>query len=113
VLSAPGPTPAQSFTATGNTIKKNTAFGNSPVDILWDQTGDNVFSGNRCKTSDPTGLCANGGNGHGNGDDDGDDDNAENGHHDDNGDHGRHHGEHHKKHKEHGKHHGSSRDRHV
>jgi parallel beta-helix repeat protein len=109
VLSAPG------FTATGNTIKKNTAFGNSPVDIKWDQQGTNEFTGNRCKTSDPTGLCVNGGNGHGHGDDDGDDDSAENGHHDDNGHHGKGHGgDNHKKHKEHGKHHkSSSRNRHV
>lgn len=119
VLSAPGPTPEESFTATGNTIKRNSAFGNSPVDIKWDQQGTNTFTGNRCKTSDPTGLCVNGGHGHGNGDDDGDDDSAEHGHHGDNGHHGKgNHGDHHKKHKHHGKHHGkhhksSSRNKHV
>src|SRR5205085_10341232 len=53
------------LTATDNTIKHNTAFGNLPVDLFWDQQGDNTFTANRCKTSNPDGLCV---SGHGKGD---------------------------------------------
>ena len=74
--------------ATENTIKFNTAFGNSPVDLFWDQQGDNTFIGNRCNTSDPDGLCV---KGHGHGD----------GHHGDNGHHGDKHGKHNHKHHKH------------
>lgn len=39
-------------------IVHNRLFGNSPVDILWDQTGTgNVFAGNHCGASSPSGLC--------------------------------------------------------
>ena len=48
---------APTIIATGNTVKRNTAFGNSPVDLLWDQQGDNAFVANRCATSNPDGLC--------------------------------------------------------
>jgi parallel beta-helix repeat protein len=99
VVSIPGPTPEESFTATDNTIKFNKAFGNSPVDLFWDQQGTNTFTGNRCKTSDPDGLCAKRGDGnghhgdHGNGNhgdhgDHGDDDHGNHGDHGDQGDHG-------------------------
>jgi nitrous oxidase accessory protein NosD len=96
---------------TGNRIEENSAFGNAPVDLLWDRQGVNTFQDNRCKTSDPQGLCVNG-------DDDGDDDSAENGHQGDNGDHGDHGDKHkshkHHKHHKHGKHHkSSSRNKHV
>jgi hypothetical protein len=97
--------------ATGNVIKHNSAFGNLPVDIFWDRQGDNTFTGNRCKTSDPDGLCAKGERGHGRGHhgDDGDDDHGENGHHGHHVDHGNH-GHKHGKHK-HGKHHKHKRHR--
>jgi hypothetical protein len=43
---------------TDNSVERNTARGNEPADIVWDRTGrGNVFSHNRCDTSDPTGLC--------------------------------------------------------
>jgi nitrous oxidase accessory protein NosD len=91
--------------ATDNTIKLNTAFGNSRVDLLWDQQGDNRFIGNRCRTSDPDGLCVERRHGHGHGrrGDDGDDgDHGHSGHHGDK--HGKHNHKHHKQHKHH-KHH--------
>jgi hypothetical protein len=98
--------------ATDNTIKFNTAFGNSRVDLLWDQQGDNRFIGNRCRTSDPDGLCVESRHGHGHGhhgDDDDDDDRGDNGHHRGKGDHGDKHGKHREKHgshhEKHGKHH--------
>jgi parallel beta-helix repeat protein len=97
VVSIPGPTPEQTNTATGNVIKFNKAFGNSPFDILWDEQGDNTFTGNRCETSQPDGLCTSRGNGnghgHGHGDDDDEDDDDRghdgDGHHGDNGHGGR------------------------
>jgi hypothetical protein len=105
VLTEPG-----SPTATDNVIKHNTAFGNLPVDLFWDQQGTNTFTGNRCKTSNPDGLCAKGGHGHGHGHGDGHhgndgeaDHHGDNGHHGDKGHHGNKHGKH--KHK-HGKHKG-------
>jgi hypothetical protein len=96
LLSFPGPTGL--LVADDNTVKFNRAFGNSPVDIFWDQAGaGNDFFGNRCDTSSPDGLCSeehgHGGH-HGHGDD---------GEHHGNGHH-RHHGKGH--HKHHGKHHG-------
>jgi parallel beta-helix repeat protein len=123
VVSIPGPTPEESSTATGNTIKFNKAFGNSPVDLFWDQQGDNRFIRNRCETSNPDGLCKKRGghspgkgNGHGHGDDGDDDD-------DDRGHHGHGHGDRHdgdREHGEHGKHgkdgdhreHGQDREHH-
>jgi nitrous oxidase accessory protein NosD len=100
VLSLPPEGPgAPEFIATDNEIKFNTAFGNLPVDILWDQKGDNEFKGNRCKTSDPDGLCGQGrhGDGHGDGGDDGDH-------------HGHGHENHHKHHKHDSRKHGHERD---
>jgi parallel beta-helix repeat protein len=102
-------------TATDNAIERNTAFGNLPVDLFWDRQGNNTFTGNRCKTSDPAGLCEQGHHGHGDGDghhgNDGDaDDRGDSGNHGDNGHHGKHHGKHKGKH---GKHHKSSRNKHV
>jgi nitrous oxidase accessory protein NosD len=112
--------------ATGNVIKHNTAFGNLPVDIFWDQQGDNTFTGNRCNKSDPDGLCAKGEHGHGHHGDVGDDDHGEHGHHHggapdnghhrggeaDNGHHrdtGHHRAKHEHKHKKHKKHHKGKR----
>jgi parallel beta-helix repeat protein len=46
------------FEPSGNTVRKNVAFGNQPFDIAWDGTGSGVvFRGNRCATSQPEGLC--------------------------------------------------------
>jgi hypothetical protein len=43
----------------GNTIRNNTAFNNSPVDIAYDQSGSgNTFPGNFCDTSSPAFICA-------------------------------------------------------
>jgi hypothetical protein len=123
VLSEPG------FpTATDNVVKDNTALDNLPVDLFWDQQGTNTFTDNRCKTSDPAGLCTSGdddGDDDHHGDDGDDDDHGGNGHHGDNcpadgvhhgddshkGDSSRHgekrakhkHGKHHKKHHKHHK----------
>jgi nitrous oxidase accessory protein NosD len=42
----------------GNVIRKNIALRNRPFDISWDGTGTgNQFLGNRCRTSQPDGLC--------------------------------------------------------
>ena len=87
--------PANGITATDNTIKKNSAFGNTPVDLFWDQQGNNTFKGNRCKTSNPDGLCVSG-HDHGTGDHRDNGDNGDNG-----GKHHKHHGKHHKHHKHH------------
>jgi hypothetical protein len=82
----------------------NTALGNGPFDLFWDEQGSARFLGNDCLTSQPDGLCedpADGGGHHG-------DDHRG----DDHGDHGdRHHkqSKHHKhskhKNKKHYKHH--------
>jgi hypothetical protein len=46
---------------TDNLIVENKAFGNSPKDIFWDESGSgNRFDGNRCKTSAPPRLCQSG-----------------------------------------------------
>jgi hypothetical protein len=46
---------------TDNLIVENQAFGNSPKDIFWDESGSgNRFDGNRCKTSAPPRLCQSG-----------------------------------------------------
>ncbi len=45
-------------TPLGDVIRDNRAFGNSPFDLLWDQTGNPAFLGNRCGASSPSGLCA-------------------------------------------------------
>jgi parallel beta-helix repeat protein len=94
LVTIPGPTPEETNLATGNTVKFNKAFGNSPVDILWDEQGENSFIHNRCETSSPDGLCTGRGHGHGHGrgdDDDDDDDDDGHGHHGDrhDGDHGK------------------------
>jgi parallel beta-helix repeat protein len=87
--------------ATDNVIEDNTALGNL-LDLFWDQQGTNKFEDNRCKTSDPAGLCGNGG-------DDGDDDHGNAGDNDDHGDHGHHDTGSHEaksgKHKKHHRHH--------
>jgi Right handed beta helix region len=90
VLTLPGPT--GDLLADENTVKFNRAFGNSPVDILWDQKGSsNSFLGNQCDASNPDGLCSERHGGGGNG-----------GNGNDNGDHhGKGHGKHHKHHKHH------------
>jgi Right handed beta helix region len=88
--------------STDNVIKFNRAFGNQPFDILWDGQGTNTFTGNRCDTSSPDGLCTTG-NGHGHHGDDGDDDDHAHGDNDDHGD--AHHGNGHHKHGKHHKHH--------
>jgi nitrous oxidase accessory protein NosD len=41
-----------------DTIARNTAYRDHPADLIWDGTGTNVtFTGNRCATSLPSGLC--------------------------------------------------------
>jgi nitrous oxidase accessory protein NosD len=97
--------PQNNLTATGNTIKHNSAFGNSPVDLLWDQQGDNTFKANKCKTSNPDGLCS-GGHEHGNGDHGHKGDHGNQG--DNGGRNGKHHNKHHKHH--HHKHHKHHKD---
>jgi len=40
-------------------VEKNSAFGNTPVDVLYDGSGTNVtFKNNSCGTSAPPGLCS-------------------------------------------------------
>jgi hypothetical protein len=58
---------APAIIATGNVVKHNSAFGNAPVDLLWDKQGDNAFVQNRCATSNPDGLCGPHGQGQGHG----------------------------------------------
>ncbi len=42
----------------GNSIHDNSAYQNSPADIIYDGTGSgNVFKANHCATSQPGGLC--------------------------------------------------------
>jgi parallel beta helix pectate lyase-like protein len=94
--------------ATDNVIKDNTAFGNLPVDLFWDQSPGNTFDGNRCKTSDPEGLCEQGRHADGRGGDDDDDDHGHHGHRGHRGKH-RHDGDHGHKHHKHHKH-GHERD---
>jgi hypothetical protein len=54
VVLARGATPSSTVFVVGNT-----AFGNVPADLVWDQTGTGiVFTGNQCATSAPPGLCA-------------------------------------------------------
>lgn len=55
-------------------VKDNTAIDNDPFDLLWDGQGSGIeFKGNRCKTSEPDGLCVKGrGDHHGDHDDDDD-----------------------------------------
>ena len=49
---------AQGADPTGNTVKNNTAFQNTPSDISYDGTGTgNDLSGNYCDTSSPSGFC--------------------------------------------------------
>jgi hypothetical protein len=43
---------------TGNTIRGNTALGNSPADLAdRDQGAANVLRDNTCRVSEPKGLC--------------------------------------------------------
>ncbi|MEY2426076.1 MAG: hypothetical protein QOI61_1648 [Actinomycetota bacterium] len=43
----------------GNTIRGNTAFNNTPFDVLYDQSGSgNTFPDNNCGTSHPAFICA-------------------------------------------------------
>ncbi|HEX8855156.1 MAG TPA: right-handed parallel beta-helix repeat-containing protein [Thermoleophilaceae bacterium] len=54
-------TPLGGAVPSDNTIKRNTALGNEPADLIWDGTGQgNVFDANRCDVSNPEGLCAGG-----------------------------------------------------
>jgi hypothetical protein len=42
----------------GNAVRFNVAYRNSPADIRWDGKGSaNTFTGNKCKRSQPGGLC--------------------------------------------------------
>jgi parallel beta-helix repeat protein len=42
----------------GNIVRNNTAYSNSPADIIYDGSGSgNQFYGNHCATSQPDGLC--------------------------------------------------------
>jgi parallel beta-helix repeat protein len=42
----------------GNIVRNNTAYSNSPADIIYDGSGSgNQFYGNHCDTSQPGGLC--------------------------------------------------------
>jgi hypothetical protein len=42
----------------GNVVRRNVALRNRPFDISWDGAGaDNRFLDNRCRTSQPDGLC--------------------------------------------------------
>jgi hypothetical protein len=60
LVKGPGGTEPQN-----DTVAHNRAFGNRPVDLLWDQTGTALFRKNKCATSDPAGLCTGGaGKGH-------------------------------------------------
>ncbi len=44
--------------AANNEIRSNVLYRNKPVDILWDGTGlGNEFTKNKCKLSNPDGLC--------------------------------------------------------
>jgi hypothetical protein len=44
-----------------NRIAENTALGNAPLDIFFDGSGSrNKFEDNRCRLSEPPGLCQNG-----------------------------------------------------
>jgi Right handed beta helix region len=44
---------------TDNLIKRNTALGNEPADIIWDGTGQgNAFEANSCEVSNPSEICA-------------------------------------------------------
>ncbi len=44
---------------TGNTIRRNSAFGDMPADIVNRSGGDNTFRYNFCSRSIPDGLCRN------------------------------------------------------
>jgi hypothetical protein len=43
--------------STGNVIRRNSAFKNSPADIINRSGGTNYFRGNYCSRSMPDGLC--------------------------------------------------------
>ncbi len=43
--------------SSGNTVQNNTAYHNTPADIIDHSGGHNTFRGNACRTSDPGGLC--------------------------------------------------------
>jgi nitrous oxidase accessory protein NosD len=46
----------EAIAPSGNVVRKNVALRNRPFDISWDGTG-NRFVDNRCRTSQPDGLC--------------------------------------------------------
>jgi len=109
VISFPGEGGGPGQTASDNKVVHNTALGNTPFDLTWDQQGDNnTFAANRCQTSSPDGLCGDGnvgehGGGHG---DRGHGDHGDHGGEHASGHHGRHgKGSHHRHHRHKHKHH--------
>jgi len=70
----------------------NTALGNGPFDLFWDEQGSAKFFGNECLTSQPDGLCEDPETGDGDHGEDG-------GHHGGDNHHGDQHHSKHKKHK--------------
>lgn len=50
-------TPLGAGPSTGNTVRNNTSFGNSPADIVDHSGGSNTFRNNFCSHSMPGGLC--------------------------------------------------------
>ena len=58
VTAEPGEEGGEALAPSGNLIRKNVALRNRPFDISWDGTGTgNRFLDNRCRTSQPEGLC--------------------------------------------------------
>ena len=58
VTAEPGEEGGEALAPSGNLIRKNVALRNRPFDISWDGTGaGNRFVDNRCRTSQPDGLC--------------------------------------------------------
>jgi hypothetical protein len=43
--------------STGNTISGNRVTGNQPADLADRDSGQNTFTGNQCRTSEPAGRC--------------------------------------------------------
>jgi nitrous oxidase accessory protein NosD len=41
----------------GDIVRRNTASGNTPADVLWDGSGSVTIGDNNCKTSQPAGSC--------------------------------------------------------
>jgi len=48
---------AMPYSPLGNTVQNNTAYHNTPADIVDHSGGHNTFRGNFCGTSVPRGLC--------------------------------------------------------